>query len=728
MNTTYRDRKVIAPNKINNQFFISEFMQKVKKQKTYKRANNLCLLLIIMVGILWLPFQALAQERTFNSYPIGEEVVFPPADRISTNAEISGELRQWHKVTLTIDGPRASSYGTTMFLFDEDSGELHLDVRPQAGPPGRLSYMHPNPFLDYRMTVTFKHESGNLSYEVPGYFAADGNAAQTGVMSGNKWRAHLSPDKIGRWDWEVSFVAGVNVSVDNEAPSRLYKPYDGLKGSFVIEETNKQYPDFRARGRLQYVGKHYPQFAGTGEYFLKVGTDSPETLLAYADFDGTYTMMVPGEKGWVGPADGHGLKEYAPHIQDWREGDPTWRNGKGRGLIGAINYLSSKGMNAMSFIPRTAGGDGENVWPWVSRNDKLHYHIAKLDQWEIVFAHAQQMGIFLHFKMQEQENDSSFPHRARLRPNSLIPEALDGGLVGIERKLMTREFIARFGHHLALNWNMGEEIAMKNENIAKWSEYFKKMDPYNHLIVSHSLGDLPGQSGVYPELLGDQSELTGASLQTRGYGVIHKQVLHWLEKSSEANKPWTVSYDEQGLGRYGIPPDPGYMNWEENLEIAVTIDEIRKTELWGTLMAGGYGMEHYFGYIYPHNDLNAQDWRSRDMYWDQARYAVEFFKNNNVPFWEMKNHNSLIGNLEDDNSKYCFAKPGETYVVYLPDGGTTDLDLGEARGRFQVSWYNPRTGGILQEGTVSRVSGGRVVSLGTAPVDLEQDWVILITK
>ena len=728
MNTTYRDRKVIAPNKINNQFFISEFMQKVKKQKTYKRANNLCLLLIIMVGILWLPFQALAQERTFNSYPIGEEVVFPPADRISTNAEISGELRQWHKVTLTIDGPRASSYGTTMFLFDEDSGELHLDVRPQAGPPGRLSYMHPNPFLDYRMTVTFKHESGNLSYEVPGYFAADGNAAQTGVMSGNKWRAHLSPDKIGRWDWEVSFVAGVNVSVDNEAPSRLYKPYDGLKGSFVIEETNKQYPDFRARGRLQYVGKHYPQFAGTGEYFLKVGTDSPETLLAYADFDGTYTMMVPGEKGWVGPADGHGLKEYAPHIQDWREGDPTWRNGKGRGLIGAINYLSSKGMNAMSFIPRTAGGDGENVWPWVSRNDKLHYHIAKLDQWEIVFAHAQQMGIFLHFKMQEQENDSSFPHRARLSPNSLFSEALDGGLVGIERKLMTREFIARFGHHLALNWNMGEENSMKNENIAKWSEYFKEMDPYNHLIVSHSLGDLPGQSGVYPELLGDQSELTGASLQTRGYGVIHKQVLHWLEKSSEANKPWTVSYDEQGLGRYGIPPDPGYMNWEENLEIAVTIDEIRKTELWGTLMAGGYGMEHYFGYIYPHNDLNAQDWRSRDMYWDQARYAVEFFKNNNVPFWEMKNHNSLIGNLEDDNSKYCFAKPGETYVVYLPDGGTTDLDLGEARGRFQVSWYNPRTGGILQEGTVSRVSGGRVVSLGTAPVDLEQDWVILITK
>ena len=32
---------------------------------------------------------------------------------------------------------------------------------------------------------------------VPGYFAADGNAANTSATSGNKWRAHLSPDKAG---------------------------------------------------------------------------------------------------------------------------------------------------------------------------------------------------------------------------------------------------------------------------------------------------------------------------------------------------------------------------------------------------------------------------------------------------------------------------------------------------------------------------------------------------
>ena len=681
-----------------------------------------------IVLLLCLPAQVLSGQRTFNGYPVGDQVLFPSTDRLTAQAEVTGELRRWHKVTLTIDGPRASMYGTTMLEYDEDAGELYLDVRPQGGPPGRLGYMHPNPFLDYRMTVTFSHESGTLSYEVPGYFAADGNAAETGAMSGNKWRAHLSPDKTGRWDWEVSFVAGVNVSVEHDAPSRPYVPYDGMKGSFVVEETDKQYPDFRARGRLEYVGKHYLRFAGNGEYFLKAGTDSPETLLAYADFDGTYTMMVPGEKGWVGPADGHGLKEYTPHIQDWREGDPTWRNGKGRGLIGAINYLSSKGMNAMSFIPRTAGGDGENVWPWVSRNDKLHYHVAKLDQWEIVFEHAQRMGIFLHFKMQEQENDSSFPQRTRLSPNSLFPEALDGGLVGIERKLMTREFIARFGHHLALNWNMGEEIAMAVEDIREWTSVFKEMDPYNHFIVSHSQGGFQGQINLYSKLLGDQSELMGVSLHTRGYGDIHQQVLHWLRESREVGRPWAVSYDEQGLGRYGIPPDPGYMNWEEHFEVAVTIDEIRHTELWGTFMAGGFGMEHYYGYLYPHNDLNAQDFRSRDRYWSQARYALDFFNNNHIPFWEMDNHNALIGNNDDDNSKYCFAKPGETYVVYLPEGGNHSLDLTSVSGTFQIKWYNPREGGDLLDGSVIQATGGGLVSLGTAPFDIYNDWVVLVTN
>ena len=106
----------------------------------------------------------------------------------AADVSIAGELRQWHKVTLTLTGP-------------------HADELSSA----------PNPFVDYRMTVTFAHESGSPTYRVPGYFAGDGNAAESSATSGNKWRAHLAPDKTGRWTYRIAFVSGKGVALDRSA-------------------------------------------------------------------------------------------------------------------------------------------------------------------------------------------------------------------------------------------------------------------------------------------------------------------------------------------------------------------------------------------------------------------------------------------------------------------------------------------------------------------------------
>jgi hypothetical protein len=177
---------------------------------------------------------------------------------------ITGELRQWHKITLTLDGPAASE-------------------RDQA----------PNPFTDYCFTVRFAHESGTPSYTVPGYFAADGNAAETSAEAGNQWRAHLSPDRPGLWRYAVSFQRGKQVAVGG-GPGVPLAPFDGVRGSLLVSLTNKRGHDFRAKGRLQYVGQRYLRFAGSGEWFLKAGADAPESLLAYADFDGTRELRPPG--------------------------------------------------------------------------------------------------------------------------------------------------------------------------------------------------------------------------------------------------------------------------------------------------------------------------------------------------------------------------------------------------------------------------------------------------
>ena len=86
---------------------------------------------------------------------------------LTAQVTFSGEMKRWHKVTLTFDGPQTN--------------EQH-------------SY---NPFLNYRLDVTFRN--GNRTFVVPGYYAADGQAAETSATKGNKWRGAFLPGNTPPW-------------------------------------------------------------------------------------------------------------------------------------------------------------------------------------------------------------------------------------------------------------------------------------------------------------------------------------------------------------------------------------------------------------------------------------------------------------------------------------------------------------------------------------------------
>ena len=597
------------------------------------------------------------------------DLVMPRKPDGDGSIKISGELKQWHKVTLTLDGP---------FAHELDNA--------------------PNPFTDYDLRVTFTHESGKAKYGVPGFFAADGDAANTSADSGTKWRVNFTPDLTGKWNYAVSFLtAKMIVSGSTDSVGRV-QPLHEKTGSFTIAASDKQAPDFRSKGRLEYVGKHYLQFAGTKEYFIKAGADAPETFLAYVDFDNTIAgkPKVP-------------LKTWAPHLQDWKSGDPTWKDGKGKGIIGAINYLSSKGANAFSFLTYNAGGDGDNVWPFVRRDDSLHYDCSKLDQWTVVFDHAQKLGLYLHFKTQETENDDSNGPGAA--------QSLDAGQLGPERKLYYRELVARFGHELALNWNFGEENSQTPEQQRAEIAYVASIDPYQHLRVIHTFP--PQQEKVYSKLIGRQSMLTGVSLQNE-WNQAHQRTFKWVTESSKSGRPWVVANDEQGSAGEGVPPDPGYQGFKGKVgkgKDVYDLNDIRKHTLWGTLMAGGQGVEYYFGYKLPQNDLLCEDYRSREKSWEYAGIAVRFFQHNQIPIQDMTCRDELIGNDKHDNSKYCLAKEGEIYLVYLPDGGSTDIEL--PAGNFSISWFNPRTG---DDKPAAPLNGHTI----QAPD--QEDWLAIIRK
>ncbi|NBC83485.1 MAG: DUF5060 domain-containing protein [Bacteroidetes bacterium] len=634
---------------------------------------------------------------------------------------VTGELKKWHPVTITFNGPEVN-----------ETDEY-------------------NPFLGYRLNVTFRHENGMESYTVPGYFAADGNAAETSATSGNKWRVHFTPRITGKWYYVASFRKGDQIAVNLSPTAGEPVSFNGAKGEIEIIDTDKTGRDHRGKGMLRYVGEHYLHF-DNGEWFMKGGADSPETLLAYEDFDGTYMQTGSNQHSYKdillwGTTQHHdrrgsfALKKYEAHIRDWDEGDPVWQGNKGKGLIGALNYLAGKGMNSFSFIAMTAGGDGKNVWPWINHMEHTRYDVSKLAQWEIVFSHADKLGMFIHFKTQETEND----------------QLLDGGLLGTDRKLYYRELVARFSHHHALNWNLGEEHDLFHELhdnnmdlVKSYAKYFHDIDPYDHPVVLHTY---PEQAkDIYPPLL-QYEYLEGVSVQSSQVHIWDNfnRIKQWVNKSAEAHhtsREWVVSFDEPGTGALGITTDDRDDNY--NLDNARSL-------YWANISAGSPGIEWYFGYNEEHNDLNAEDWRSRDRLWDYTRYAMDFYKDNNIPFWEMENANKLTRSEKD----FVFAKPGEVYVIYLPDGGASTLNLENHSGTYTIEWYNPREGGELQKGRVleveqtysreptsvlsavpeikqPKVRGGKViqatgpglVALGIPPAieETNKDWVILVRK
>lgn len=585
-----------------------------------------------------------------------------------SSIEVEGELKQWHKVTLVLNGPETSEWAKD------------------------------NPFLNYKLEATFT--KGEKSYTVPGYYAADGLAGETSAEEGNVWKVHFRPDEVGIWNYKISFRKGKNIVVIDEKNLGDPVELDGIEGSLEITESDKTGNDFRAKGRIVNGGKGYFKFQGTDNLWIKNGTDSPENFLAYADFDQTtrFTLKKVIREGEANPDDG--LHKYEPHLQDWKEGNPNWQNGKGKAIIGALNYLQSVGVNSVYMLTMNILGDGKDVWPYTDYNERYRFDCSKLDQWEIVFDYMEQLGMMKHFVLQETENEV----------------LLDNGYNDVQRRLYLRELIARFGHHLAVSWNLGEEngpanwtpIGQTDPQKKAMASYIKQLNPYSCNVVLHTHADDGHQDEYLEPMLGFE-DLDGPSMQIGNPVDVHNRVKKWAEESEKAGKRWIVNLDEIGPHWKGAMPDSHDANH----------DTIRHHCLWGTLLAGGTGVEWYFGYRYPHTDLGLEDFRSRDNWWKQSTAATSFV--GQFPLEEMKSMDKLL----NEKDAYCLAKEGEVYIVYLPMGTKNAKLKIKSDKELSVKWFNPREGGNLMEGSVKTVSSGRQ-SLGNPPADAEKDWVVVV--
>ena len=570
-------------------------------------------------------------------------------------------------------------------------GSLHayqpLEVRFEGAWASATSNS-PNPFLDTRLQLVFSGP-GARRFEVPGFFAGDGQ----GGLEGFVWKGRFTPDVPGLWKLRVHHREGSDAALSSELEVGSAGMLDGLVRAFVVTPRDRApagQPAALAPER--YVGLHYMRDAD-GRYFLKTGCNSPENFLAYRGFDEV------ADQGGIGI-----LHRYAAHVLDWSPGDPEFQSSThptdSRGIIGAINYLSSAGVNSLFTMLMNLGGDGQDVYPFVGalKNsfDKTHYHVGRLEQWNTVFEHAARRGVALHLCLAETE--------------SYNEKWLDNGALGTERKLFLREMVARFAHNPAIKWNLCEETDYYDaQHLTDFAAYIQSQDAYGHPICFHNLTN---ELDRFQEVLG-QPEFEASSQQyLPDFAGAQVEAMRTL--SAASGHPWLVQMDENGPWDVGASPGNAV--------------ELRKTVLYDVLFSGGQ-IEWYLGWYggYPGGDLTVEDFRTRDEMWKYSREA-RLFCEQHLPFWRMRPMDSLLsGESPELGGGEVFVDGSELFAIYLPSTSATgSLDLSGATGTFVQRWYDPRN--AMRLGEKFDVVAGALLPLGPPPSAVGQDWVVLLER
>jgi hypothetical protein len=288
-----------------------------------------------------------------------------------------------------------------------------------------------------------------------------------------------------------------------------------------------------------------------------------------------------------------------------------------------------------------AYGDGKKVYPWTNVDNYYQYDCSKLDQWDIVFGQMDVMGIMLHVILTETENESYFE----------IKENGSAGGFAQSRKIYYREMVARFGYHMAISWNLGEENGWEDPSSSIYKkgnttqqrkdfcDYLRRLAYYSDNICVHNGPST--DDGIFTPLLGHTS-MSGPSIQwDEGVGI-HAKVLQWRKASEQNGHPWVVCLDEPYTAT--LQSDDAY----------------RKNEVGDTFMAGGAGCE-----FYKDADLALDDFSPYAEKFRSAKRAVDFFQNNtSLP--RMRPADSTL-----------------LYVVYLRNGGRSLPEPWRGTGHLQ---------------------------------------------
>lgn len=288
-------------------------------------------------------------------------------------------------------------------------------------------------------------------------------------------------------------------------------------------------------------------------------------------------------------------------------------------------------------------------------------------------------------------------------------------------RLWLRYIIARYGafDNIFL-WTLANEYETHPEGRyrldlpgdVEWAKttarLVRQFDPYRHPVTVHPVVsastkgtspqdpyDPPWQiGGFFGE--GDVIDVLSQQTGQHGEGTVWDETLQcWTGDSAELVA--SVHADRR-FGKPVLNSENGYEYLRghptQRKQVHHT-DKVRRSA-WRIVCAGGFFAAGFHGTI-GHSDIwNRIDAPNRYTFVVQDEGAAsqlgilyDFWMS--LPFWRMQPFEGTTG-----VAVAALAEPGRVYVVYLPHGGETTVDLSSASGRFAVWWLDPRTGIVMQ--------------------------------
>ncbi len=245
----------------------------------------------------------------------------------------------------------------------------------------------------------------------------------------------------------------------------------------------------------------------------------------------------------------------------------------------------------------------------------------------------------------------------------------------------TRYIVARYAGYDVV-WVISGEYNERSSPSAYdyQGQIIAQKDPYNHPRSIHPTGHTSNSTdyALFSDWLGYIMQQTYGS-----FDHLYQSV--WNDRGY--NLP--VCIDEYGYEGPQDPVDPFYHHSNQ------TPRQIRQ-DTWSIIMAGGYPM---YGCIYTCT--------AKEMIIQADRLNTEgaqYLSILNDFFTTTTTFSDLVPDTTRVTNGYCLYKAGAEYVIYLPEGGGTVLDMGAESGFWSLDWMDPSTGERMVGGAVQASS------------------------